>query len=209
VQVHATFQASSTPNTPLGPFDAIVSDSVGHIARSSDTRVVYSTPTFAYNLTATPDAVAPGHVLEFDATITNLAATAQVVQLDFTVPEYTTYGGLVAGDASYYYFGSLAAGGSKTAKLRFVVVGSGNIPANGTTITFDGIDLTRGASISRSAVVQAPLLTLQLSADRARSPKTAILLYPGHCQRQRQTFPEPSSPPQCHGELLSPPISAA
>ncbi|HEY2714397.1 MAG TPA: hypothetical protein VGI60_17940, partial [Chthoniobacterales bacterium] len=167
VQVHATFQAGSTPNTPLGPFDAIVSDSMGHIARASDTRVVYSAPTFAYNLTATPDPVAPGHVLEFDATVTNLAATDQVVQLDFTVPEYTTYGSLGAGSASYYYFGSVPAGTSKTAKLRFTVVGSGNIPPNGTTITLDGIDLARGASISRNGVVQAlPPLTLQLATEQ-------------------------------------------
>ena len=99
VQVHATFQASSPP---LGPLDAAVSDSAGHIARASDTRVIYSAPLFSYVLTATPDPVAPGHVLEFDATVTNLTAGSQSVVLNFTVPEYTTYGGLGAGNAASY-----------------------------------------------------------------------------------------------------------
>ena len=164
VQVHATFRASSPP---LGPLDAAVSDSAGHIARASDTRVVYSAPLFSYVLTATPDPVAPGHVLEFDATVTNLTTGSQSVVLDFTVPEYTTYGGLGAGNAAGYNFGSVTAGSSKTAKLRFAVVGSGNIPPNGTTITLNAIDIFRGASISRSAVVRAtPALTLQLSTEQ-------------------------------------------
>ena len=164
VQVHATFRASSPP---LGPLDAAVSDSAGHIARASDTRVVYSAPLFSYVLTATPDPVAPGHVLEFDATVTNLTAGSQSVVLDFTVPEYTTYGGLGAGNAAGYNFGYIPAGQSETAKLRFAVVGSGNIPPDGTTITLNAVDISRGASISRSAVVRAtPALTLQLSTEQ-------------------------------------------
>ena len=95
---------------PLGPLDAAVSDSAGHIARASDTRVVYSAPLFSYVLTATPDPVAPGHVLEFDATVTNLTAGSQSVVLNFTVPEYTTYGALGAGNAASYNFGYIPAG---------------------------------------------------------------------------------------------------
>ena len=164
VQVHATFRASSAP---LGPLDAAVSDSAGHIARASDTRVVYSAPLFSYVLTATPDPVAPGHVLEFDATVTNLTAGSQSVVLNFTVPEYTTYGALGAGNAASYNFGYIPAGQSETAKLRFAVVGSGNIPPDGTTITLNAVDISRGASISRSAVVRAtPALTLQLSTEQ-------------------------------------------
>jgi uncharacterized repeat protein (TIGR01451 family) len=167
MQVHAMFQASSSPNTPLGPLDAAVSDSAGHIARASDTRVVYSAPLFSYVLTATPDPVAPGHVLEFDATVTNLTAGSQSVVLNFTVPEYTTYGALGAGNAASYNFGYIPAGQSETAKLRFAVVGSGNIPPDGTTITLNAVDISRGASISRSAVVRAtPALTLQLSTEQ-------------------------------------------
>ena len=167
MQVHAMFQASSSPNTPLGPLDAAVSDGAGHIARASDTRVVYSAPLFSYVLTATPDPVAPGHVLEFDATVTNLTAGSQSVVLNFTVPEYTTYGALGAGNAASYNFGYIPAGQSETAKLRFAVVGSGNIPPDGTTITLNAVDISRGASISRSAVVRAtPALTLQLSTEQ-------------------------------------------
>jgi hypothetical protein len=167
VQVHATFQASSSANTPLGPLDAVVSDSAGHVAQASDVRVVYSAPAFSYVLTATPDPVMPGHVLEFDATVTNRAAVAQSVTLDFTVPEYTTYNGLGAGSPASYNFGSVAAGTSETAKLRFVVLGSGTIPPDGTTINLNAIDISRGASISRSAVVRAaPAVTLQLSSEQ-------------------------------------------
>jgi hypothetical protein len=157
VQVHATFQASSTPNTPLGAFDAVVSDNAGHIARASDTRVVYAAPLFQYTLTATPDPVAPGQVLEYDATVTNLTATTQSVRLDFTVPEFTTFGGLVGGDASFFDFGTVVAGGSETAQLFFTVVGTGEIPPDGTSITLDTIDLARGASVSRTVVVDSGL----------------------------------------------------
>jgi hypothetical protein len=105
----------------------VASDRAGHIARASDTRVIYATPAFSYTITGTPDPVAPGQVLEYDVTVTNLSAVAQVVQIDFTVPEYTTYGGLVGGDASYYYFGSVGAGESSSVQLFFTVVGSGSI----------------------------------------------------------------------------------
>jgi uncharacterized repeat protein (TIGR01451 family) len=154
-QVHVTFQASSMPNTPLGPLDAVVSDNAGHVARASDTRVVYAAPLFQYTLTGTPDPVAPGQILEFDATVHNLTAGTQSVRLDFTVPQYTTYGGLVGGDATFFDFGTVAAGGSETAQLLFTVVGSGEVPPDGTSITLDTIDLARGASISRTVVVDS------------------------------------------------------
>ena len=64
-------------------------------------------------------------------------------------------------------FSTVTAGSSETAKLRFAVVGSGNIPPDGTTITLNAVDISRGASISRSAVVRAtPALTLQLSTEQ-------------------------------------------
>jgi hypothetical protein len=155
VQVHATFQASSSANTPVGPLDAIVSDSAGDIARASDTRVVYAAPVFKYRLTATPDPVAPGHVLEYDATVTNLTAGDQFVTLDFTVPEFTTYGGLGAGTPRSYSFGSVAPGASETAKLFFNVLASGPTPPDGASITLYPLDLARGASVSRTVVVQS------------------------------------------------------
>ena len=154
VQVHATFQASSSPNTPLGPLDAIAADTAGHIARVSDTRVVYSAPLFSYTLTAVPDPVAPGHVLEYDATVTNLTAGTQSVRLDFTVPKYTTYGGYGAGTARAYDFGTVAPGASETARLLFNVLASGPTPPHGASITLYPLDVARGASISRTVVVK-------------------------------------------------------
>ena len=50
--------------------------------------------TVVYSLTTQNDPVAPGHVLEFDATVTNLNTASQSVVLNFIVPLYTTYGGL-------------------------------------------------------------------------------------------------------------------
>src|SRR5205823_3753913 len=178
VQVHATFQASSSPNTPLGPLDAIAADTAGHIARVSDTRVVYAAPFSSYTLTAVPDPASPGHVLEYDATVTNLTAGTQSVRLDFTVPEYTTYGGAVAGTARAYDFGTVAPGASETAKLLFAVVGSGAIPPNGTSITLNAIDVARGASISRTAVVEAaPALNLQLSSEQGTVAPGGTFIY--------------------------------
>src|SRR5205807_2545528 len=161
------FQASSSPNTPLGPLDASATDTAGHIASASDTRVVYSAPFFSYTLTAVPDPVSPGHILEYDATVTNLTASTQSVRLDFTVPEYTTYGGAVAGTARAYDFGTVAPGASETAKLLFAVVGSGTIPPNGTVIKLTVTDTARQVSVSRTAIVQSmPALNLQLSSEQ-------------------------------------------
>jgi hypothetical protein len=124
-------------------------------AKHGDTRVIYATPAFSYTITGTPDPVAPGQVLEYGVTVTNLSAVAQVVQVDFAVPEYTTYGSLAGGNASYYYFGSVGAGQSSNTQLLFAVVGSGSIPPDGTSITLDLIDLGRGASVSRTVVVDS------------------------------------------------------
>jgi len=154
VQVHATFRAASASNTPLGPVNASASDSAGHITRASDTRVVYAAPFFSYTLTAVPDPASPGHVLEYDATVTNLTAGTQSVRLDFTVPEYTTYGGLGAGTARAYDFGTVAPGASETARLLFNVLASGPTPPHGASITLYPLDVARGASVSRTVVVK-------------------------------------------------------
>src|SRR4051794_10082870 len=71
----------------------------------------------SYSLTTQNDPVAQGHILEFDATVSNLSAVSQSVRLDFVVPQYTTYGNLHGGDSTYYDFGPIAAGSSKMAKL--------------------------------------------------------------------------------------------
>src|SRR5438105_11291993 len=48
---------------------------------------------FSYSLTTQNDPVSPGHVLEYDATVTNLRSDEQRVGQDFTARRYTTYGG--------------------------------------------------------------------------------------------------------------------
>ena len=118
-QVHVTFQASPVSGTPLGPLDTTVSDNAGHVARASDTRVVYEVPTFEYTLTATSEMVAPGHVAEYDLTVRNLAATTQFVTVFFTVPEFTTYGSHGGGAPESYGFGDVAPGASETAQAVF------------------------------------------------------------------------------------------
>ena len=109
---------------------------------------------FSYSLTTQNDPVAPGHVLEYDATVTNLTAGTQSVRLDFTVPKYTTYGGAVAGTARAYDFGTVAPGASETARLLFNVLASGPTPPHGASITLYPLDVARGASVSRTVVVK-------------------------------------------------------
>ena len=166
-QVHVTFNASATVNTPLGPVDATLSDSSGDVARASDTRAIYAVPAVDYVLTAPTDPVKPGQVLEFDVTVSNLSASSQYVDLFFTVPEFTTYGGSPAGTLKSYVFGYVAAGTSQTAKLLFVVSGANLAPPDGTTIDLTLTDSARAASVSRSVVVRAvPALNLQLSTEQ-------------------------------------------
>jgi uncharacterized repeat protein (TIGR01451 family) len=155
VQVSATYHAASSSKA-LGPLDALVRDSAAHFARASDTRVIYRSPVFTYGITASPDPVARGQTLEYDVTVTNVTAVSQSVVINFTVPEYTTYGALGAGNAASFNFGSVSPGASRTAQLLFVVVHTGSIPPDGTSITLDTVDLARGASVSRTVVVRGP-----------------------------------------------------
>ena len=167
-QVHVTFKASAIVNTPLGPVDAILTDSGGDVALASDTRAIYATPTFDYVVTAPTDPVKPGQVLEFDVTVRNLSASSQTVTVNFTVPEFTTYDGSPAGTARGYSFFSVLAGTSETVKLLFVVSGANLAPPEpGTTINLVLTDIERAGSVSRAVVVRAaPALNLQLSTEQ-------------------------------------------
>ena len=51
---------------------------------------------------------------------------------------------------------TISPGASRTAQLLFVVVHTGSIPPDGTSITLDTVDLARGASVSRTVVVRGP-----------------------------------------------------
>ncbi len=201
IQVHVTFQASSVAGTPLGPLDAIVTDSAGHVARASDTRVVYQFPTFEYTLTAVSDLVAPGHVAEYDLTVHNLTATAQTVTLSFTVPEFTTYGGHVAGTPESISFFSVPPGGSESDQLLFTVVGSPPAPA-GASITVDTIDLARGASVSKTIVVvaSAPTPTPTPTATPTATPTPTTTPSPTPTPTATPT-PTPTPPPRHFGNI--------
>ena len=200
-QVHVTFQASSVAGTPLGPVDATVTDSAGHVARASDTRVVYQFPTFEYTLTAVSDLVAPGHVAEYDLTVHNLTATAQTVTLSFTVPEFTTYGGHVAGTPESISFFSVPPGGSESDQLLFTVVGSPPAPA-GASITVDTIDLARGASVSKTIVVvaSAPTPTPTPTATPTATPTPTTTPSPTPTPTATPT-PTPTPPPRHFGNI--------
>ena len=76
-QLHVTFQASATPNTPLGPVDATLTDDSGSVARASDTRAVYATPEIEYTIMTPTPVVGPGGVAEFDVTVHNLSGSSQ------------------------------------------------------------------------------------------------------------------------------------
>ena len=166
-QLHVTFQASATVNTPLGPVNATLSDNSGHIARASDTRAVYAAPQIQYILAAPTDPAQPGHVLEFNATVRNLSGSLQNVYLYFTVPEFTTYGHHPPGSIELVYVTNLPSGASYTFQLLFNVAGGNTAPPEGTTIGLNLIDVNRAGSISRGVVVRSmPPLNLQLSTQQ-------------------------------------------
>ena len=144
----------------------------------------YAATDIDYVLTTQNDPVKPGHVLEFDATVRNLSASSQAVILNFTVPDFTTYFNSGGGTPESYNFGTLLAGETKTAQLRFVVVGSGTVPPDGTVITLTLFDNARANSISRDAVVQSsPVLSLQLSTEQGdRSARGKLHLHFGNCR---------------------------
>jgi uncharacterized repeat protein (TIGR01451 family) len=165
-QLHATFRASPTANTPLGPVNATLADSSGSMARASDTRGVYALPQIQYILTAPTDPAQPGHVLEFEATVRNLSGSNQYVRLDFTVPEFTTYGAYQPG-SPLFVSANVPLGASYTFRLLFDVVGGNTAPPDGTTLGLNLIDVARAGSVSRGVVVRSiPPLNLQLSTQQ-------------------------------------------
>ena len=90
----------------------MLTDGNGHLARASDARVVIDMPLFQYIVTAVQDPAIPGQTLEFDVTVHNLSTSSQAVRLDWTVPQYTSFGGIRPGSARSNDFGTLASGQS-------------------------------------------------------------------------------------------------
>jgi len=162
-QLHATFRASATANTPLGPVNATLSEG-GHIARASDARAVYATPEFEYTITTPTARVEPGHVAEFDATVHNLSGLRQYVRLDFTVPEFTTCNGYPPG-TSLSVATHVLAGDSYNFQLLFNVAGGNMAPPEGAIMTLNLIDVARAGSVSRT--IELGLLTPHITTDPA------------------------------------------
>ena len=178
-QVHVTFQASATANTPLGSVDATLTDGVEQ-AQASDSRAVYTTPEFEYTITSPTDPVLPGHVAEFDVTVHNVSGSLASAGLYFTVPESTTYvaNGHPAGSLDSVSFSNVPDGTSRTAKLLFAVPGGNMSPPSGTTITLNVTDINRGGSVSRSIVVRpVQTLNLQLFTEQGTIPPGGTVTY--------------------------------
>ena len=166
-QLHATFRASATDNTPLGPVKATLTDNSGHVARASDTRAVYAMPEIEYMI-ATPTArVEPGHLAEFNVRVHNPSGLTQYVRLDFTVPEFTTYG-YQPPETPQSVATHVAAGAEYNFQLLFNVAGGNMAPPEGTIITLNVIDVARAGSISRT--IELGFLSPNITTDPATNP---------------------------------------
>ncbi len=142
---------------PLGPIEASFTDSSGHVARASDNRVVIQAPVFEYVLTAVQNPAQQGQTLEFDITVHNLTTASQSAMLDWTVPQYTSFGSSgcqAAGCPKTTDFGTLAAGQSMTQQLRLRVADIAAV-ADGANIILELFDLPRAASVSRTVVIRS------------------------------------------------------
>jgi hypothetical protein len=163
-QLHATFRASPTANTPLGPVNGTLTDNSGNVVRASDTRAIYATPEIEYTITTPTARVEPSHVARFDATVHNPSGSNQYVRLDFSVPEFTTYGYDPAGTTEHVAVNVLA-GASYNFQLLFDVVGGNMAPPEGTIMTLNLIDTDRAGSVSRT--IELGFLTPHITTDPA------------------------------------------
>jgi hypothetical protein len=149
-----TFKAG-TGSPPLGAINAIVKDSDGHVARTSDSRVLISAPVFEYSVVAVQDPAAPGETVEFDVTVHNLTNASQPVRLDWTVPWFTNESGNGPGSTFNHDFGTMSANQLLTFKV-FLDVWSAPDAPDGASVTLDLWDLARAASVSKTIVVRTP-----------------------------------------------------
>ena len=163
-QLHASFRASATPNTPLGPVNATLTDNSGNVARASDTRAIYAAPEIEYMITTPTARVEPGHVARFDATVHNPSGSNQYVRLDFTVPEFTTYNGYPPG-TNLSVAANVPAGTSYNFQLLFDVAGGNTAPPEGTIMTLNLIDVARAGSVSRT--IELGFLTPNITTHSA------------------------------------------
>jgi large repetitive protein len=99
--------------------------------------------------------------------VTNLATTNQYVTLSYHVPNFTAYSGYPAGTLLTYTVGYVAPGASETVNFDFTVLSGSQTPPDGSLSTLVISDDTRGASVSRTAIVRTtPTATLDLSTQQ-------------------------------------------
>ena len=92
----------------------------------------------------------PQQVLEYDVTVHNLSTASQPLNLVWTVPLYTTEGGVGGGGAQgNHNFGPIPMGQSITYRLFFNVLNDTAAPDGG-NINLAVFDFDRAASVFRS-----------------------------------------------------------
>jgi hypothetical protein len=173
-QVQLTLEAA--PGAKIGALiltEASLTDDAGDEARASDTRIVNSSPSIAYNLQSSNNNVVPAQQIEFELTATNVGTTSYSPYLSFTVPEYTTYSSYDAYPAGSLInideYNAIASGSSSLISIPLTVTSGTAAPPPGAIITVNVID-QNGASISDSIAVEsslppAPVITSAVSAS--------------------------------------------
>src|SRR4029079_2353482 len=113
------------------------------IATASAAMAIYTSPTYAYALTTVSDPVAPGQTASFNLKVTNLTNAAQSATLAFRVPDFTTFGGFLAGAIRSASFSNVAAGASMETTITLVVTSGAQAPPTGTLIDLTAVDGAR------------------------------------------------------------------
>jgi uncharacterized repeat protein (TIGR01451 family) len=165
-QVHLNLKApASSGAQPSLVVQAALGESVDNpLAKASDARAIYATPTFSYALTTTTDPAQPGKLAQFTVTATNLSDAREYLQFTFHVPKFTTFRNYPEGIACDLVPGWVSPGASVSTNIDLTIVGGNQSPPDGSIINLGLADLTRGASVSRSVTVRAvPTTVLKLS----------------------------------------------
>jgi Domain of unknown function DUF11 len=154
-QVHLNLKATTTTGArPALLLQAAFRDSGGqYLAQASDAKTILAVPAISYSLTTTTNSVGTGQILQFKATVTNLATTSQSVSFSYHIPNYTAYSSYPAGTYFTYNFGAIAAGTSQSVNLSFTVLSGTQTPSKGSLSTLVISDDARGGSVSRTVTV--------------------------------------------------------
>jgi hypothetical protein len=159
--------------------EAALRNSAGQIlAQASDAKAMYVTPLLSYALTTTANPVQPGQGIEFTVTVTNLSSAAQIVTLNYDVPQFTTSSVYPAGTALTYSMGSVAAGATQVVSLDFTVLSSTQAPPDGSLLTAVVSDQAHGGLVSFTATVRTvPAAVLELSTSQSPATSSGSFSY--------------------------------